>query len=173
MTSWARLKLYDEITRIDASNPGSVLYFDTDSVIFVYENQYYKPNVSNFLGEMSDEIKDKFGVGSYISEFYSTGPKVYSYRVVKPDGTTITEIKAKGLSQTIEANKVMNFETIKQKALQKANHLETEDTFVPQQQFRSDKRHEVTTRLGYKKFNLTSNKRRIIDNTTLPYGWVE
>ena len=173
VTSWARLKLYDEITKIHASNPGSVLYFDTDSVIFFHKNQYYKPNVNNFLGEMSDEIQDQYGIGSYISEFYSTGPKVYGLKVIKSNGSFETYVKAKGLTQTINANEVMNFETIKKKALQTANHVETEDTLVPQQQFRRDKQHNITTRDYEKKFNVTSNKRRKIDNRTLPYGWVE
>ena len=173
VTSWARLKLFDEITKIHSSNPGSVLYFDTDSVIFIHKDNKYKPNISNFLGEMSDEIKDQYGVGTYISEFYSTGPKVYAMNVVKPDGSEVKTFKAKGLTQSIEANKTMNFNLIKEKALNTANSIENENTFIPQQQFRCDVKHNVTTRNFEKKFNVTSNKRRIIGNNTLPYGWTD
>ena len=173
VTSWARLKLHEEIHKIHLSNPGSVDYVDTDSVIFMYEEGKYKPSVNNFLGEMTDEIIEKYGVGAKIKEFYSTGPKVYGMNIQKPDGTEIKEFKAKGLTQTIESSEVMNFEVIKEKAINKANSLTNDATLVPQQQFQSNKRHDVTTRHLNKQYRVTSDKRRIVGNDTLPYGWVD
>jgi hypothetical protein len=75
VTSYARLKLYDEIEKIEESRPGSVLYMDNDSIIFVHKGQY-RLNVANFLGEMTDEITEEFGLRSRMTEFYTCGPRV-------------------------------------------------------------------------------------------------
>ena len=40
-------------------------------------------------------------------------------------------------------------------------------------QFRISKQHDITSRHLLKKFQVTSNKRRVIGNSTLPYGWVD
>jgi len=44
---------------------------------------------------------------------------------------------------------------------------------VPQMQFRTSKQHQVTTRHLDKQFQVTSDKRRVVGNNTLPYGWVD
>jgi hypothetical protein len=40
-------------------------------------------------------------------------------------------------------------------------------------QFRANKKHEVSTLLMEKRFQITSDKRRVIGNYTLPYGYVD
>ncbi len=40
-------------------------------------------------------------------------------------------------------------------------------------QFRADKEHEVTTVLMENRFQVTSDKRRVKSNDTLPYGFVD
>jgi hypothetical protein len=34
---------------------------DTDSIAFVHEEVYYRQHVSNFSGEITDEITEEFG----------------------------------------------------------------------------------------------------------------
>jgi hypothetical protein len=173
VTSYARLKLYEEMEKIEESSPGSVLYMDTDSIVFVHKGDNYKPTVANFLGEMTDEITEEYGLGARMTEFYSCGPKTYSYKVLKPDGSTATKLKAKGVTQTVEANEILSYDLIRKQALYKAVEKPTNPSFIPQMQFRADKQHDVTTFLMEKRFQVTSDKRRIIGNDTLPYGYVD
>jgi hypothetical protein len=173
VTSYARLKLYEKMERIEESNPGSVLYMDTDSIIFVHEEGKYKPSVANFLGEMTDEITEEFGLGSRMTEFYTCGPKTYSYKVVKANGSEVTKLKAKGVTQTVEANEILSYDLIRKQAIYRAMNKPNITAFIPQMQFRADKEHEVTTLLMEKRFQLTSDKRRIKGNDTLPYGYVD
>lgn len=151
------------------------------------------PPVANFLGQMTDEVTEEFGSGAKMTEFYCTGPKSYCYKVVKPDGSFATKIKTKGIkhtnklkswhifntinfsgiSQTREAMEAINFDNIKKMASE-ATYPDGGDNLtlmVKQQQFRSNKQHEVETLSILKKFQTTSDKRRIINNMTVPYGY--
>ena len=95
VTAWARLKLYEELDKIETSNPGSVVYYDTDSIVFLHEEGKYCPKTGNFLGMMTDEIAEQYGTSAQMSEFYSLGPKTYAYKVITPEGEKC-EMKAKG-----------------------------------------------------------------------------
>lgn len=65
-TCWARLKLYKILQMLDER----VLYFDTDSVIFVSRPGDEEPEVGSFLGQVTNELDP----GEYITEFVSGGP---------------------------------------------------------------------------------------------------
>jgi hypothetical protein len=173
VTSYARLKLYEEMERIEESSPGSVLYMDTDSIIFVHKEGTYKPNVANFLGEMTDEIREEFGLEAKMTDFYTCGPKTYSFKVIKEDGSEVTKLKAKGVTQTVEANEILNYDLIRKQALYKAVGKPNIPSFIPQMQFRADEEHDVTTLIMEKRFQVTSDKRRVIGNDTLPYGYID
>ena len=73
VTCQARLKLYNELKKIDKR----VLYFDTDSIIYLSREGEYDPPLGDYLGEFNDEIKKKGA--SHIVEFVSAGPKNYAY----------------------------------------------------------------------------------------------
>lgn len=173
VTAWARLYLYEIMENIEESNPKSVLYFDTDSVIFVHKNGCYKPPIGAYLGQMTDEIESEFGVGAKMVEFYSLGPKTYSYKVIDANGRVFEKFKAKGITQTVESTAKVNMEVIKEKATNKANNQLSTTTKVPQMQFRITRQHDVVTKNVEKDFRVTSNKRRIVGNETLPYGYVD
>ena len=66
-----------------------------------------------------------------------------------------------------------NFATIKRFANEKIDGNTSDPILVPQLQFRTSKLHDVTTRHIEKNFRVTSDKRRVIGNDTLPYGWVD
>jgi len=97
VTAYARLRLLDELHKIEASSPGRVLYFDTDSVIFVEKplNIRYKTQVGGFLGDMTNEIEAGYGGGAYIDGFASGGPKNYAYRVRLSDDSRKEKVKVK------------------------------------------------------------------------------
>jgi hypothetical protein len=75
VTCHARLKLYSELEKLNER----VLYFDTDSVIFVSKKNEYEPKLGDYLGEFTNEIDPK--EGNYIKEFVSAGPKNYGYKL--------------------------------------------------------------------------------------------
>jgi len=71
-TCWARLRLYVALELLG----HRVLYFDTDSVVFIeHPDDPYEPQpvLGNYLGDFTDEC-------DYIVEFVSGGPKNYGYR---------------------------------------------------------------------------------------------
>ena len=121
---------------------------------------------------MTDEVREEYGMSARMTEFHSTGPKSYAYKIETPNGPKFT-FKAKGLTQTIDAQNVLNFELIKSMAKDKAEEKDTASASVPQQQFRCSKQHIVTSLHLNKRFDVTSDKRRVIGNSTLPYGWVD
>ena len=69
-TAYARLKLYDLLDLLQER----VLYYDTDSVIYVHEPGKPDPPLGNYLGDLTDELN-----GDYITTFISGGPKNYAY----------------------------------------------------------------------------------------------
>jgi hypothetical protein len=70
-TAYARLKLYDVLDMLQER----VLYYDTDSVIFVSRPNQLEPPTGPYLRQLTDELG-----GDYITTFVSGGPKNYSYR---------------------------------------------------------------------------------------------
>ena len=69
-TAYARLKLYDLLDLLQER----VLYYDTDSVIYVHESGKPEPPLGDYLGDLTDELD-----GDYITTFVSGGPKNYAY----------------------------------------------------------------------------------------------
>ena len=56
-----------------------VLYFDTDSCIYVHKPDEWNPNIiNNRLGEWGDELPQ-----AKITKFVGLGPKNYGYEYVK------------------------------------------------------------------------------------------
>ena len=64
-TAYARLKLYDLLDLLQER----VLYYDTDSVIYVHEPSKSDPPLGDYLGDLTDELD----VGDYITTFVSGG----------------------------------------------------------------------------------------------------
>ena len=69
-TAYARLKLYDLLDLLQER----ILYYDTDSVVFVHEPGKPEPPLGDYLGDLTDELD-----GDYITTFISGGPKNYAY----------------------------------------------------------------------------------------------
>lgn len=176
VTAYARLNLLKELENIEESRKGRVLYFDTDSILYIDDvtKNWYNPHLGNFLGEMTDEIAKDYGDGAYISEFASGGPKNYAYKVLKQDGTESTAIKAKGITITSKAEKTLNFDLVKETA-QKFAVGEKKESNVEQLLFRSDKHHNVYTTVFPKVYRAVSDKRIIIKDhpfyQTVPFGY--
>ena len=81
-TAYARLKLYGLLDLLQER----VLYYDTDSVIYVHEPGKPDPPLGDYLGDLTDELD----AGDYITTFISGGPKNYAY--ITNNGKTETKI---------------------------------------------------------------------------------
>jgi hypothetical protein len=159
VTCHARLKLYSELKRLNQR----VLYFDTDSIVFVSKDGEYEPELGDYLGQFTNEIDSK--EGNFINEFVSAGPKNYAYKL----DTGVTHALVKGFSLNQTSSLVINYDSIKQ--------LVTEDKSkklkVNQLKFSRDKIDwNVHTDIVEKIYGFVYDKRIIKENFgTLPFGF--
>ena len=109
VTAQARLRLYEDIEKLQER----VLYFDTDSLLFVTRPQdVYTPELGSFLGDWTDELAG-YGPDSYITEFVSGGPKNYAFKVLCPaTGKTETVTKVRGFTLNYTCSWHLNFCTL-------------------------------------------------------------
>ena len=177
-TAHARLKLYSYIERLE----DRVLYFDTDSVIYVHRDDRWNPTIGNFLGDMTDELEKPYGAGSHITEFVSGGPKNYAYKVhsTTTDTIIVGECKVRGITLDHNAIQDVNFEAIEKMVAHVdpdtgRSWKDGEEVIIPVQyshRIQRDGPGKVITKTITKDYRLVYDKRVIQpDLTTLPYGF--
>lgn len=157
-TAHARLMLYDHLETLGER----VLYFDTDSVIYLT-----KPGQERLkLGEYLDDMTSELPADRHIDEFVSTGPKSYSYR----DSHGAVTCKFKGIRKNLHNLKVINFESmlacISEGVVKKVHGAKN-------MIFRIDPFGRITTLFQPKVFQMTYTKRYIEEQTyhTFPFGY--
>lgn len=74
VTAQARLRLYKVIG--DPRMSGRVIYCDTDSCIYIYDEEKYNPQEGEYLGQWSSEADP----GICFDESVALGPKTYAIR---------------------------------------------------------------------------------------------
>ena len=93
-TCHARLKLYAALEALGET----VLYFDTDSVIYLEETPtQFQPTLGSYLGDFTSELDEE----EYIQEFVSGGPKNYGYTTNKEK----VECKVRGFRLNSEGHR--------------------------------------------------------------------
>ena len=155
-TAYARLKLYEVQDRLQER----VLYYDTDSVIYISKPNESKPPLGNHLGELTDELK-----GEHITVFVSGGPKNYCYRT----NSGKVETKVRGITLDCTARQKVNFKVIRGLVFLHAKCQATGQVSVdiPFQITRN-----TPTRRMKKDYHIVYDKRVITnDYKTLPYGY--
>jgi len=166
VTAYGRLKLYEYIKKLG----DAVLYFDTDSIVFLYDPE--KPHINlplgNFLGDLTDEVPR----GTYITEFCSTGPKSYAYTL--SDGSEVCKVR--GFTLNYKNSLAINFEVMKNMVLNQQIQQNDDVLKVPivndRKINRDKKRNILYNRKEVKMFKAVYTKRVIQNNlTTLPYGY--
>ena len=172
VTAYARLELYAKMDIIEANSPGSVLYHDTDSILYVQrEGEKNVVECGEFLGELTDEIVKDYGEGARCVKFCALGPKNYGYEVLKPNGELSSTCKVKGISLNESTLDIITFNKMFEMAsgYSEGKHICLE---VPQMQITASQHHQVSTRYFDKKYQAVSTKRYIKEpNLTLPYGF--
>ena len=160
-TAYARLKLYDLLDMLQER----VLYYDTDSVIYVHRPGEPSPPLGNYLGDLTDELN-----GDYITSFVSGGPKNYAYRTKNGK----TETKVRGITMDYLASGKLNHGVV-----QALVHLSVDCEIdakvtvdIPFKITRDKKEKNIVSKRMKKDYRIVYNKRVITDGyETLPYGF--
>ena len=160
-TCWARLKLYSVLETLN----DQVLYFDTDSIIYVYDEE--NPNhkmveTGDYLGDLTNELD----ADDHIVEFVSTGPKCYAYTT--NNGKFCCKVK--GFSLNSSNSKYINFEQMKKMVYGTLSEIvDIKDRKIT----RSKDDFEIVNKYEEKIYKLVYDKRIIAEDkvSTLPYGY--
>ncbi|XP_031334749.1 uncharacterized protein LOC116166444 [Photinus pyralis] len=162
VTTQARLKLYSYMEKLGER----VLYFDTDSIIYISREGEYEPETGNYLGDMTNEL-EVYGPESYITEFASGGPKNYGFAVYSPtQDKHFQSCKVKGISINHEVSKSVNFETMKNMII-----YEEPPQKILYKNFERTVDHQVLTVEKEKIFRPNLLKRRFSKYDSYPYGF--
>ena len=157
-TAYARLQLYDELDILQER----VLYYDTDSVIYLSQPE---PRLGNYIGDLTDELG-----GEHITVFASGGPKNYCYKT----NTGKTEVKVRGITLDCTARQKVNFQSMCELVSLRAEcgMTETVTVDIPFRITRNTRTKEIQTKRMKKDYRVVYNKRVIIDDyKTLLYGY--
>ncbi|XP_018574533.1 uncharacterized protein LOC108913463 [Anoplophora glabripennis] len=139
VTTQARLKLYSYLEQLG----DRVLYYDTDSVIYVAKDGEYDVPTGEFLGDMTDELEG--------------------------DNEEKVVCKVKGISLNYTASQLINFNTIKDMVLDTST---TSPVCVASRNILRTKEHEVITVQQTKLYKPLSVKRWFLDDhSSVPYGF--
>ena len=161
-TAYARLKLYDLLDLLQER----VLYYDTDSVVYVHEPGKPDPPLGDYLGDLTDELN-----GGYITTFLSGGPKNYGY--VTNTGEAI--LKIRGISLTYDATKILNIGTMRDLVdsyVIDGDRHEKVTITIPYKITRDKKERNIVTKRTKKDYRVVYNKRVVKENyETVPYGY--
>lgn len=167
-TAHARTVLYKYLDKLNKS----VLYFDTDSVIYLQEPGSTPIETGDLLGDMTNELKD-FGKDAYIQTFVSGGAKNYAYKVKRESSDEEKFIcKVKGIRLNYLNSKSVNFESIKKllfSSVEKEGKIELSNKMILR---RSN--NIIYTCLRKYNYKINASKRRRIIGApfqTLPYGY--
>ena len=162
-TSWARLKLYGLLDSLGES----VIYYDTDSVVFKCHKTDDLSNlpIGNYLGQLTPEVPVSDG---HIVHFCSGGPKNYAYRTLS--GSEVCKVRGFTLNWT--NSQLINFEAIKNMVCSSHRHEENILVTNPYKISRHARKRKLYNRTEQKKYKMVYNKRRILPNLdTVPFGY--
>ena len=173
-TANARSRLFNVLHKLGRK----VLYFDTDSVIYEYDDRdesEYRPDMGDHLGQWTNELKE----GQFIQKFVSSGPKSYGYIT----SAGVIETKLKGFTLDHTTLQMLNFTSIRELVLFWADpdNNPLPDSYNGEarvnahySKIRRDKyKFQLFSRNEIKRFRVTYCKRRLIKGTydTEPYGF--
>jgi hypothetical protein len=145
-------------------------YHDTDSICFLSVPGLPDPPLGPYLGDLTDQLEDDYGPGSFCTEFVSAGAKNYSYKVaVRGDLQNIkTVIKVRGISINNSCSDTVTFDRLKDMVLKDTGKAKIN---IPAQIVRLPG-WRIVTRSSSKQWQVCLNKRRRIDKEkTVPYGY--
>ena len=160
-TAQARLKLYEVLEKLDRR----VLYFDTDSVVYVTDEGEWEPPLGDYLGQLTDELKEEDG--PFIETFVSAGPKNYAYKTALVGKVCC---KVRGFTLNFRTSQKINMESMLD--VVKHNQNKVIPVKNPHKIVRDRVSKQILSKPYVKKYALVYNKRVVKDDySTLPYGF--
>ncbi|CAB3977066.1 DNA polymerase [Paramuricea clavata] len=175
VTAYAGLELFKYLHKLGQN----VLYYDTDSVIFIEDVENGKCiQTGGYLGEMTDELYEKDTSEKWIEQFCTAGPKSYSYHTNEytcylKDGTAQKQrdeiVHVKGFTLKGPAKDMITFDSINACIKDKKKEIE-----VTYREFVRETSQSIAVKEKLKKFRFTFDKRVIHnDFTTTPFGYLK
>ena len=172
-TSWARLKLWSVMRKLD----NRVLYYDTDSIIFSAKDDEYIPPLREYLGHLTNELICKdFACkiteckGHWIEEFISCGQKNYTFRL--NTGEIVCKVRGFCLNHRHRSSLIINFQTMKKALFAWMKKEPVELVTVKTELVRNKYDPKIVNRTVSKKYSVVYDKRKVLpDLTTLPFGF--
>jgi len=157
VTTQACLKLYDYMSKLGES----VLYCDTDSVIYVQKvDESPRVTTGDYLGDLTDELEE-FGSGSFIGQFVSGCTTNYAFTVICPSNCKHTTMcKLKGITFYYENLKIINFTSLRDMILEDASPLHVHDP----KKIKRKHGGIVVSQPETKEYKVFFKKRRLMDN---------
>ncbi|XP_044005574.1 uncharacterized protein LOC122850504 [Aphidius gifuensis] len=139
----------------------------TNVVLAAFTTAYAREKLYSWskLGDLTDELEE-YGEGSYIKSFISVGPKFYSFIVQKPDGGQVEVCKLKGVRLDLEAQKFINFNTVKSLIKREIDPFKIEYNSI-----RRTRDLQVYSTIDKKMISVTGPKRNHYENITYPLGY--
>ena len=156
-TTHARLVLYSEMEKLGRR----CYYHDTDSIIYLHDEDGYNPPQSPYLGGLKSETD-----GVAIVEYVAAGPKAYAYRLATGESVC----KVRGFTLSHRNAKLLNLDAMKRIVL---NGMTEKVETVNPNTFIRDGDGGVYTRDTRKTYALKFDKRLIGPDgvTSYPFGW--
>jgi hypothetical protein len=175
VTAYARLELYKILHKLN----DSVLYYDTDSVIYIEDvEKGHVLETGSYLGGLTDELYDKNCSEKWIETFCATGPKAYSYRTneytfTNKDGVCEKKrdeiVHVKGFSLRGDTRKKITFDSINQ-----CVHDTKKEISINYTEFTRSNNQTINVQKVEKVFRYTFDKRIIREDfKTVPYGYID
>jgi hypothetical protein len=146
------------------------LYHDTDSVAYISRPGEPELPLGTHLGDLTDQIEEDYGPGSFITELVAGGPKNYAYLVrVHGDPANVKVcIKVRGISINTSCDQLVTFENLKSMVLGDTERLTVP---IPHQIARLPG-WKIVTRPSTKNWQAVNTKRRRVDvANTVPHGY--
>jgi len=148
------------------------MYFSsfTDSICYLSRPGWPDPPLGPYLGDLTDQLQDDYGQGSFCTEFVAGGPKNYAYKVaIGGDLNKIkTIVKVRGISINSSCSDIVTFENLKAMVLGEKSGIRVD---IPSRIDRAPG-WKIVTRSTSKLWRVCLNKRRRIENNcTVPYGF--
>jgi len=157
VTAFARLTLYGHLEQLQ----DRVLYFDTDSIIYVTRPGESTLPLGDYLGDLTSELPP----GDSIQKFVSTGPKSYGYQTRQGK----SEIKCKGIPLNVTSTERVNFESMVALVTGQEHAIQV---MLPHRIRRDPKRRQLQTVDQEKVFQVVYDKRVRRGVKTVPYGYI-
>ncbi|KAK3932712.1 putative DNA polymerase [Frankliniella fusca] len=165
-TCHGRMQLYKYLDVVKER----ALYHDTDSVAYISRPGESELPLGTHLGDLTDQIEEDYGPGSFITEFVAGGPKNYAYKVaVGGDVHNIKVcIKVRGISINTSSDDLVTFDNLKVMVMGSRDKITVP---IPHQIARLPG-WRIVTRHSTKNWQALNTKRRRGDvANTVPHGY--